>query len=332
MGAFSKYITELLGFDKFLPSSSGVEACESAIKVARRWGYVSKGVEQDKASVILPNGCFWGRSITASGACDDPARYTNFGPFTPGFHLVDYNNLEQVEAVMKKDPNLVAMMLEPIQGEAGVVIPDEGYLRGIRQLCNKYNVLLICDEVQTGLGRTGKLMGYQWELDENNQPDIVTLGKAISGGVTPVSGIVANDNIMSTIKPGDHGSTYGGNPLGMAVAQAAVECLVEEKMPENALKMGGILTDRFKAIKSPMINDVRSIGLFAAIEIHADLNVSGAEFGKILMNNGLLTKATHENAMRFAPALTITEEQIHAGADIVETSLKDLEALHNSRK
>jgi len=215
MGAFSKQLCDLLGYEKFLPSSTGVEACESACKLARRWGYVVKGVEHDKASIVMANGCFWGRSITASGGCDDPSRYNNFGPFTPGFPLVDYNNLPQLEAYFKSDPNCCAVMFEPIQGEGGVIIPDEGYLKGVRALCDKYNVLLITDEVQTGLGRTGKLMGYDWD---GIKPDIVTLGKAISGGVTPVSGIVSQAAVMDTIKPGDHGSTYGGNPLGMAVA------------------------------------------------------------------------------------------------------------------
>ena len=215
MGAFSKQLCDLLGYEKFLPSSTGVEACESACKLARRWGYVVKGVEHDKASIVMAKGCFWGRSITASGGCDDPSRYDNFGPFTPGFPLVDYNNLPQLEAYFKSDPNCCAVMLEPIQGEGGVIIPDEAYLKGVRALCDKYNVLMITDEVQTGLGRTGKLMGYDWD---GIKPDIVTLGKAISGGVTPVSGIVSQAAIMDTIKAGDHGSTYGGNPLGMAVA------------------------------------------------------------------------------------------------------------------
>jgi len=244
MGTFSNYLCELLGFDKFLPSSTGVEACESACKVARRWGYVVKGVEHDKASIVMANGCFWGRSITASGGCDDPQRYNNFGPFTPGFPLVPYDDVDAIEAYFKSDPNCVGTMLEPIQGEGGVIIPQEGYLKKVKALCEKYNVLLICDEVQTGLGRTGKLMGYMWDLGED-KPDIVTLGKAISGGVTPVSGILASNEVMMTIKPGDHGSTYGGNPLGMAVAHAAVKCLVEEGMTENSMEMGNLMKEKF---------------------------------------------------------------------------------------
>lgn len=235
MGAFGKQICDLLGYEKFLPSSSGVEACESACKLARRWGYVIKGVEHDKASIIMAKGCFWGRSITASGGSDDPSRYTNFGPFTPGFPLVPYNDVEAVEAYLMKDKNCVAIMLEPVQGEGGVIIPADGYLTKIKALCEKYNILLIADEVQTGLGRTGKLMGADWD---GVKPDIVTLGKAISGGVTPVSGILAQAAVMDTIKAGDHGSTYGGNPLGMAVAQAAISALVDEGMVENSAKMG----------------------------------------------------------------------------------------------
>tara|TARA_B110000285_G_C15011391_1_gene556633 strand:- start:302 stop:970 length:669 start_codon:yes stop_codon:yes gene_type:complete len=218
LGPFSEYLCNLVGYDKFLPSSSGVEACESACKLARRWGYVVKGVEHDKASVIMMKNNFWGRSITASGACDDPTRYTNFGPFTPGFPLVAYNDVDAVEAYFKEDPNCVGIMIEPIQGEGGVIIPDLGYLARVQELCRKYNVLLICDEVQTGFGRTGKMFGSEWDLGDGVRPDMMCLGKAISAGVTPVSGILANDEVMMTVAPGDHGSTYGGNALGMAIA------------------------------------------------------------------------------------------------------------------
>lgn len=268
MGEFSAYLCDLLGYDKFLPSSTGVEADESACKVARRWGYVVKGVEADKASILFPNGNFWGRSITASGACDDPQRYTNFGPFTPGFPLVNYNDADAVEAHLKIDPNCVAICLEPIQGEGGVIIPDNGYFKRVRQLCDQYNVLLIVDEVQTGLGRTGKLMGHYWD---DVRPDIVTLGKAVSGGVTPVSGIVADDAVMDTIKPGDHGSTYGGNPLGMAVARVAVQTIVEEGMVENSMAMGDLFAAKLRAIDSPVVEDIRSRGLFCGMEFNHDL-------------------------------------------------------------
>lgn len=282
MGTFSEYLCNLLGFDKFLPSSGGVEACEAACKLARRWGYVHKKVEHDKASIIMANGCFWGRSITAAGGSSDPQRYTNFGPFTPGFPLVDFNDVPAIENYLKSDPNCVGIMLEPIQGEGGVIIPQEGYLRKVKDLCEKYNILLITDEVQTGLGRTGKLMAYEWDLGDV-KPDICTLGKAISGGITPVSGIVANDNIMEHIKPGDHGSTYGGNPLGMAVANAAVKAIVEEKMPERSLEMGGMLFDRLKKNDCPLIAEVRAKGLFQAIELRRDIDVDGNDLAALLM-------------------------------------------------
>lgn len=221
MPEFAEQICTLLGYDKFLPSSSGVEACESACKLARRWGYVVKGVEHDKASIIMANNNFWGRSITASGGCDDPTRYTNFGPFTPGFPLAPYDDVDAIERALQADPNCCAVFLEPIQGEGGVIIPQDGYLAKVKALCKKYNVLLVSDEVQCGFGRTGKLMGYEHDMP-GDKPDIMTVAKSISGGVTPVSGIVADDHIMNLIKPGEHGSTYGGNALGMAVAKVAV--------------------------------------------------------------------------------------------------------------
>ena len=219
LGPFSEFLTKQLGYDKFLPMNGGVEACETAVKLARRWGYQKKGIPDNKAEVLLAKGCFWGRTITASGASDDPQRYTNFGPFTPGFTLVDYNDVNVVRQHFEKNKNICAIMLEPIQGENGVIIPDKGYLAEISKLCKQHNVLLICDEVQTGFGRTGKFMCYEWD---NIKPDIVTLGKAMSGGMMAVSGVVCNDDIMMTIKPGDHGSTYGGNPLAMAVSKEAI--------------------------------------------------------------------------------------------------------------
>ena len=317
MGTFSEYLGDLLGFDKFLPSSSGVEACESACKLARRWGYVVKGVEDDKANILMANGCFWGRSITACSGSDDFQRYNQFGPLTPGFPLVPYNDIEAMEQYFKNDPNCVGVMLEPIQGEGGVIIPQEGYLQKVKDLCTKYNVLLITDEVQTGLGRTGKMMGYNWDLG-TAKPDIVTLGKAISGGVTPVSGILADKAIMDTIKPGDHGSTYGGNPLGMAVAKAAVKTIVEEGMVENAVAMGDLLRKRLNAINSPLIKEVRGRGLFTGMELRHDLNVNGNHLAKILFKHGLLSKATHDYCLRFTPALVINEKEINEACDIIE--------------
>lgn len=227
----AEYVCNLLGYDKFLPASSGVEACEAAVKLARKWGYTVKEVEENSANIILANDCFWGRSITASGNCSDPARYTNFGPHTPGFSLVPYNDVAAVKYQLQNNPNTVAVMVEAIQGEGGVIVPDDGYLYELKKLTEKYNCLLIIDEVQTGLGRTGKLMASNWDCEAHGvKPDILTLGKALSGGVTPVSGIVADEEVMGAFKLGDHGSTFGGNPLSMAIAKTALEILVEEDL------------------------------------------------------------------------------------------------------
>lgn len=303
-----------------------MEACESACKLARRWGYVVKGVEKDKASVLMMNGCFWGRSIAACSGSDDFIRYNNFGPMCPGFPLVNFNDVDAIEAYFKADPNCVAVMIEPIQGEGGVVVPQQGYLRKVKDLCTKYNVLLITDEVQTGLGRTGKLMAYMHDLGDDVRPDICTLGKAISGGVSPVSGIVANNEIMDCIKPGDHGSTYGGNPLGMAIAKAAVQAIVDEDMTGNSVRMGAILEQNLRSMKSSTVKEVRARGLFQAVEFHHDLKKDGNDFAKILMKNGLVTKATHKYVIRYAPALVINEEEVHMASDIIEKSLREFEA------
>lgn len=279
----------------------------------------------------MMNGNFWGRSITASGGCDDPSRYENFGPFTPGFPLVDYNDVAAVERYFQSDSNCCAIMIEPIQGEGGVIIPDLGYLARVKELCTKYNVLLMCDEVQTGLGRTGKLMGSDWDLGDGVRPDVMTLGKAISAGVTPVSGIVANDDVMMLIKAGDHGSTYGGNPLGMACAKAAVQALVEEGMVENSLEVGAYMEQGLRDLKSPLIKEVRARGLFAGVEFHTGHHVDGNDLTKILMRNGLLTKATHDMTVRLTPALVVTKPEIDDAIEIVEKSIEELKSLSEQR-
>ena len=299
--------------------------------MARKWGYEKKGVEPNQASIVMANGCFWGRSITACSGSDDPTRYTNFGPYTPGFPLVDFDDLGQLEAYFKSDPNCVGVMLEAIQGEGGVVIPQDGYLKGVRELCDKYNCLLISDEVQTGWGRTGKMMGYNWDLGDDLQPDIVTLGKAVSGGVTPVSGIVAKEHAMEVIQPGDHGSTYGGNALGMAIARAAVGVIVDEGLVENSAAMGAIMQQRFDAFNCDLIRENRMRGLFAGMDFHEGLPVDGNDMAAILIGNGLITKATHATCVRFAPPLTITETEVHEACDIIEKSLADLEKLNAER-
>ena len=246
-----------------LPCNGGVEAVETACKLARRYAYLVKGIPDNQAKILFPKGCFWGRTITASGACDDPVRYTNFGPFTPGFELFNYNDVQDLKTKLETDKNICAVVVEPIQGEAGGIIPNKGYLKEVSKLCKKHNVLLVTDEVQTGWGRTGKLFCYEYE---DVKPDIVTVGKALSGGMMPVSAAFANNNIMDLIKPGDHGSTFGGNPLGMAVSKVAIETLIEEKMVENSAKMGEILLDTLNSsIKSTMITDIRGKGLFVGL-------------------------------------------------------------------
>lgn len=242
--------------------NTGCEGGETAIKIARKWGYTVKGVTPNKATMIMPKGTFWGRSITASGACDDPIRYTNFGPFTAGFKLVKYNDLKALEKMLASSSDIVGYMPEPIQGESGVIIPDEGYIKGAAELCKKYNVLFMCDEVQTGFGRTGKMMCY--EHDKGPKPDMLILGKALSGGMMPVSAVLADKHIMDVIGPGDHGSTYGGNPLACAVAKRAVEVLVEDGLVENSKEVGDFMLNELKDRlgKHNLVKEIRGKGLF----------------------------------------------------------------------
>ena len=234
LGPYEKFICDLFGYDKVLPMNTGVEGGETANKLARKWGYLKKGIPENKARIIFAKGNFWGRTLAAISSSDDPLSYKDFGPYMPGYDLIPYNDLEALETELK-DFNVAAFMVEPIQGEAGVVVPDKGYLEGVRRLCDKYNVLYIADEVQTGIGRTGKLLASDYE---NAKPDLLILGKALSGGVFPVSAVLANNEVMMCIKPGEHGSTFGGNPLACAVAQAALEVIIEEKLAENAYNLG----------------------------------------------------------------------------------------------
>lgn len=328
MGPTCEYLTGVLGYDKFLPMNTGVEGTETSVKLARKWGYTKKGIPDNQAKVIMMEGNFWGRTITAAGACDDPSRYSGFGPFTPGFPLVPYDDINALKNLIENDPTICAVMLESIQGERGVIIPQEGYLKQIRELCTKHNVLMIMDEVQTGFGRTGKLMGYNWE---GVKPDIVAVGKALSGGIMPISGAFCNDEIMLCIRPGEHGSTFGGNPLAMAVAKAAIHTLIEEGMVENALAMGEVLGEELSSIKSPMIRDTRGRGLFRALEVVHDSHVDGSDLAYILMKLGLLTKATHDFSLRLAPALLIKENEVREAAKIIKEGVKELEKLNNER-
>ncbi len=323
LGPYEKFITEYFGFDRVLPMNTGVEGGETAIKLARRWAYEIKKVPANQAKIVFAKGNFWGRTIAAVSASNDPSSYTNFGPFVPGFELVEYNDIPALEKALQ-DPNCAAFMVEPIQGEAGVVMPDAGYLAAVRELCTRYNVLFIADEVQTGLGRTGRMLCCD---HENVKPDILILGKALGGGVLPVSAVLATHEIMLTIHPGEHGSTFGGNPLACAVATEALKVLKEENLAENAEKCGQIFRKRMQEIDSPLIQAVRGKGLLNAIVIKPYGNGKTAwDVCVAMLQNGLLAKQTHGDIIRFAPPLTITEEEIHEACDIIENTIMGLEA------
>ena len=324
LGDFEKFITELFKYDKVLPMNTGVEGGETANKLARKWGYEKKGIPENKAKIIFANGNFWGRTLAAISTSDDPLSYKGFGPYMPGYEVIPYNDLESLENSLK-DPNVAAFMVEPIQGEAGVIVPDEGYLSGIRNLCDKYNVLFIADEVQTGIARTGKMLATDFE---DARPDILILGKALSGGVLPVSAVLADDDVMMCIKPGEHGSTFGGNPLSCAVAKTALEVVEEENLAENAAKMGEAFRGKMQKFidSSNLAQIVRGKGLLNAIVI--DSSVESDKAWNIclkLKDNGLLAKPTHGNIIRFAPPLIINQQEIEECCNIIETTIKSFE-------
>jgi ornithine--oxo-acid transaminase len=320
LGKYEQFIAEYFGYDKVLPMNTGVEGGETAIKLARRWAYAKKGVEENKAKIIFAEGNFWGRTLAAISSSTDPSSYHQFGPFMPGFELVPYNDLITLEKSLQ-DPNVAAFMVEPIQGEAGVVIPDEGYLTKVRALCTQYNVLFIADEIQTGLARTGKMLACD---HEGVRPDILILGKALSGGVLPVSAVLADDFIMMNIKPGEHGSTYGGNPLACAVAMSALSVIKEEKLAENAEAMGQLLRNELGKLGSPYIKTIRGRGLLNAIVINHPNPEAAWDFCLILKEKGLLAKPTHGDKIRFAPPLVINKAQILECVEIIAAALKDL--------
>ena len=320
LGEYAKYITNYFGYEKVLPMNTGVEAGETAIKLARRWAYDKKGVEENKAKIIFAEGNFWGRTLAAISSSTDPSSFKGFGPYMPGFDIVPYNNLAALEKAFQ-DKNVAAFMVEPIQGEAGVVIPDDGYLAGVRNLCNEYNVLFIADEIQTGLCRTGKMLACDYE---NVRPDILILGKALSGGTLPVSAVLCDDYIMMNIKAGEHGSTYGGNPLACAVAIAALEVLKNENMAANADAMGIVLREELAKLNSPFIKKIRGKGLLNAIVIEHNNKDASWDLCMALKENGLLAKPTHGDKIRFAPPLNITKEQIIECVQIINQSLKVL--------
>jgi len=320
LGEYEKYITNYFGYDKVLPMNSGVEAVETAIKLCRKWAYEVKGIAANEAKIIVCDGNFHGRTINVISFSSDPTAKTNYGPFNPGYESIPHNDLPALEKALQ-DKNVAAFLFEPIQGEAGVVVPTEGYFKGVRELCTEYNVLMVADEIQSGLARTGKMLTCD---HENVRPDILILGKALSGGVLPVSAVLCDDEIMMTIKPGEHGSTYGGNPLACAVAIAALQVLKDENMCENAEAMGNLLRSELEKLNSPYISIVRGMGLLNAIVIkHSNPNAAW-DLCLILKENGLLAKPTHGDKIRFAPPLVITKEQVMECVGIIDKSLNQL--------
>ena len=320
LGKYEQYISSYFGYDKVLPMNTGVEGGETAIKLARRWGYNVKGIKANQAKIIFAAGNFWGRTLAAISSSTDPSCYENFGPYMPGFELIAYNDLGALETALQ-DKNVAGFMFEPIQGEAGVVVPDEGYLTGVRNLCTQYNVLMIADEIQTGLARTGKMLACD---HEDVRPDILILGKALSGGVLPVSAVLADNEIMMTIRPGEHGSTYGGNPLACAVAMVALQVIKDEHMMENAAEMGALLRSEIQALESPFIELVRGKGLLNAIVMKHPNPEAAWDLCLTLKENGLLAKPTHGDKIRFAPPLIINREQILDAVAIIGKSLATL--------
>ena len=320
LGNYEKYITNLFGYDKVLPMNTGVEAVETAIKLCRRWAYKVKGIKDGQAKIIVCEGNFHGRTSTVISFSSDAGSRNQFGPYMPGFEAIPFNDLHALEAVFQ-DKNVAGFLFEPIQGEAGVLVPEEGYLMGIRNLCREYNVLMIADEIQTGLARTGKMLACD---HENVKPDILLLGKALSGGMLPVSAVLANDEIMLTIQPGEHGSTYGGNPLACAVAMTSLQVLQDENMAANADKMGELLRKELHALHSPHISCIRGKGLLNAIVIVHPNKDTAWELCLQLLKNGLLAKPTHGDKIRFAPPLIINEEQIKEAVRIIGKSLQSL--------
>ena len=321
LGEWEEYITKYFGYDKVLPMNSGAEADETALKLCRRWGYDVKGIPADQAKIIVCDNNFHGRTITIVTLSNDPSSYAGFGPFTPGFVRIPYDDIPALEEALK-DPNVAGFLLEPIQGEAGVYVPHEGYLKKAYDLCKAHNVLFMADEVQTGIARTGKMLACD---HEGVRPDILILGKAISGGLMPVSCVLADDEIMLTIKPGEHGSTYGGNPIAAKVSMAALQVIKDEKLEENAERLGKIFRERMKAIKSDMVEIVRGKGLLNAVVRTPKNGKTAWDVCLKLRDNGLLAKPTHEHIIRFAPPLVINEEQLIEAIGIIEKTLKEFE-------
>jgi len=335
LGPYEKYMTAYFNYDKVLPMNTGVEAVETALKICRKWSYEVKGIPTNQAKIIFVSGNFHGRTMAIISGSVDPSSTTGFGPYMPGIVIIPYNDLEALEEALQ-DPTVAGFLVEPIQGEAGVVVPDEGYLRIAKEMCNEHKVLFIADEVQTGIARTGKLLATCGNCNCSNgcenkpeiKPDILILGKALSGGVFPVSAVLANDEVMMAIKPGEHGSTFGGNPLACAVAMAAMDVVKDEKLAENAERMGKLFRQRMQEMieKSDLVNLVRGKGLLNAIVINDSEDSKTAWNICIkLRDNGLLAKPTHGNIIRFAPPLVMTEEQLNECCDIIAKTIFEFE-------
>ena len=318
LGEYEKFVTGYFGYEKVLPMNSGAEADETALKLTRKWAYKVKGIPENQAKIICCEGNFHGRTISIVSMSTDPDARADFGPFTPGFITIPYNDLKALEKALE-DPNVAGFLVEPIQGEAGVYVPQEGYLKKASEMCKAKNVLFIADEVQTGIARTGKLLACEWE---GVRPDVLILGKALSGGVYPISAVLADDKIMLTIKPGEHGSTFGGNPIACRIAIAALGVIRDEKLADNAEKMGKIFRDELKKIESPMIELVRGKGLLNAAVIKPMNGKTAWDVCLKMRDNGLLAKPTHDHIIRFAPPLVITEAQVREAIEIIALSLK----------
>jgi len=320
LGEWEEFMTKLFGYDRVLPMNSGAEADETALKLCRKWAYKVKGIPRNEAKIVVCNGNFHGRTITIVSMSSDPDSYNDYGPFTPGFFNIPYNDIEALEMALK-DRNVAGFLVEPIQAEAGVYVPEDGYLKKASELCKKYNVLFIADEVQTGLARTGKMLACD---HEGVRPDILVLGKALSGGIYPVSCVLADDEIMLTIKPGEHGSTYGGNPIAAAVSMTALKVIIDEDLVGNAERMGKIFRDEMKSVKSEMIATVRGKGLLNAIAIRPDAPKSAWQVCLQMKENGIIAKPTHEHIIRFTPPLVINESQLGEALERIKKSFREM--------
>lgn len=317
LGPFAEYITKMFGYQKMLPMNTGAEAVETAIKLCRKWAYEIKGIEDNKAEILVCSGNFHGRTTTIISFSDDPENYEGFGPLTPGFRIIPYNDLSALEKALCL-PNVAGFLIEPIQGEAGVRVPDDGYLAAAAALCREKEVLFIADEIQTGLARTGKMLACDYE---NVRPDILILGKALSGGMMPVSAVLADDEIMLTINPGEHGSTFGGNPLGSVVAMEALQIIIDENLAENAFRLGEYLRSELQSMAGTFIKEVRGKGLLNAIVVDCEPGKSAWDFCLDLRDNGLLAKPTHGDKIRFAPPLIINEEEMEECVSIIKKTI-----------